>query len=386
MPWWDFVGAATRSPDYQRVLAAGLTRNLVAAKETVASTRTIGTMGEAFVHAIAGAGADGEIDRVLDLPTDEAWIRPWMKLLRKRGVRFVEGHGLARFEMKNGRVAAAWVVDGRGHRRRVEADWFVSAMPVERLRRYLSAGVLRADPALESLNKLRTDWMVGIQYYLKRRVDIVRGHITFIDAPWALTALTQAQFWKDRDFAADYGDGKAVDCLSVDISNWDAPGILFDKPAKRCTREEIAQEVWAQIKQHHTAAEHLPNDIVHSWFLDPGISWDSARKVNRNATPLLVNTAESWVNRPDAFTSIPNLFLSGDFVRTNIDLATMEGANESARAATNALCEAAGSRAAPAEIFKLWTNPAMEPVKLVDAGLYRAGLPNPLDVEVPGRY
>ncbi len=384
--WWDFVGAATRSPDYQRVLAAGLTRNLVAAKETVASTRTIGTMGEAFVHTMAGAGADGEIDRVLDLPTDEAWIRPWMRLLRARGVRFVKGHGLARFEMKRGRIAAVWVTDGRGRRRRVKADWYVSAMPVERLRRHLSAGVLRADPALEGLRELRTDWMVGIQYYLKRPVDIVHGHITFIDSPWALTALTQAQFWEDRDFRADYGDGRAVDCLSVDISNWDAPGILFGKPAKRCTRRQVAQEVWAQIQQHHTAAEQLPHDIVHSWFLDPGVAWDPALKRNRNATPLLVNTAGSWENRPRAATRIPNLFLSGDFVRTNIDLATMEGANESARAATNAILDAAGSRAARAEIFQLWSNPALEPVKRVDAQLYRAGLPNPLDVPLPGRY
>ena len=386
MSWWDFVGAATRSPDYQRVLAAGLTRNLVAAKETVASTRTIGTMGEAFVHAMAGAGADGEIDRVLDLPTDEAWIRPWMRLLRARGVRFVKGHGLARFEMKKGRIAAVWVTDGRGRRRRVEADWYVSAMPVERLRRHLSTSVLRAAPALEGLRELRTDWMVGIQYFLKRRVDIVHGHITFIDSPWALTALTQAQFWAERDFAADYGDGRAVDCLSVDISNWDAPGILFGKPAKRCTRQQVAQEVWAQIKQHHTAAEQLPDDIVHSWFLDPGVAWDPQLKRNRNATPLLVNTAGSWANRPQAATRIPNLFLSGDFVRTNIDLATMEGANESARAATNALCAAAGSRAAPAEIFELWTNPALEPVKRVDATLFRAGLPNALDVRLPGRF
>ncbi len=384
--WWDFVGAATRSPDYQRVLAAGLTRNLVAAKETVASTRTIGTMGEAFVHTMAGAGADGEIDRVLDLPTDEAWIRPWMRLLRARGVRFVKGHGLARFEMKRGRIAAVWVADGRGNRRRVKADWYVSAMPVERLRSHLSAGVLRAAPALESLRELRTDWMVGIQYYLKRPVDIVHGHITFIDSPWALTALTQAQFWEDRDFRKDYGDGRAVDCLSVDISNWDAPGVLFGKPAKRCTRRQVAQEVWAQIQQHHTAAEQLPHDIVHSWSLDPGVSWDPVSKRNRNATPLLINTAGSWANRPDAATRIPNLFLSGDFVRTNIDLATMEGANESARAATNALIEAAGSRAAPAEIFQLWSNPALEPAKRADAGLYRAGLPNALDVEVPGRY
>ena len=65
------------------MLAAGLTRNLVAAKETVASTRTIGNMGEAFVYNIMGRGNDGALDRVLDAPTNEAWIDPWVALLRK---------------------------------------------------------------------------------------------------------------------------------------------------------------------------------------------------------------------------------------------------------------------------------------------------------------
>ena len=55
--WWDFIDAETKSEEYQKVLAAGLTRNLVAAKETVASTRTIGNMGEAFVYNIMGRRA-----------------------------------------------------------------------------------------------------------------------------------------------------------------------------------------------------------------------------------------------------------------------------------------------------------------------------------------
>ena len=76
VPWWDFIGAASRSDEYQKVAARGLTRSLVAAKETVASTRTIGNMAEAFIMNIMGRGNDGALDRVLDRPTNEAWIRP----------------------------------------------------------------------------------------------------------------------------------------------------------------------------------------------------------------------------------------------------------------------------------------------------------------------
>jgi uncharacterized protein with NAD-binding domain and iron-sulfur cluster len=384
--WWDFVGAGTRSPDYQKVLAAGLTRNLVAAKETVASTRTIGNMGEAFVYTMAGLGADGQIDRVLDLPTNEAWINPWVHELKRLGVKFVAGRRLAKYDLKGGRISAAWVTDAAGKRTRVTADWFVSAMPVEQARKYMTKDVLKADGSLEGLNRLKTDWMTGIQFFLREPVSLVKGHITFIDSPWALTALTQAQFWSEVNFAKTYGSGSVKDCLSVDISNWDAPGILYGKPAKRCSPQQVALEVLAQIRYHHTFGEILPNKLIHSWFLDPGIHWNPDTKRSTNATPLLINTAGSWKDRPDATTAIPNLFLAGDFVRTNIDLATMEGANESGRKAANAILERSGSKATPAQMFTLWKNPLLDPIQQTDAALYKAGLPNALDLPLPGRY
>lgn len=378
--WWDFVGAEHRSTPYQKILAAGLTRNLVAAKETVASTRTIGNMGEAFIYNIMGRGNDGALDRVLDLPTNEAWIDPWLIHLRGLGVRFVGGQRLVRYEVGGGRITAAVLVDGAGRTSRVEADWFVSAMPVERVVPALTADVLALDPGLERLKALQTDWMVGIQYFLRDHVDITKGHITFIDSPWALTALTQGQFWADRVIARDYGDGEVVDILSVDISNWDAPGILYGRTAKECTREEIAAEVLAQIHDHHTAGDLLPDGIIHSWFLDPGVQWDPAASRNTNATPLLVNTVDSWSKRPTARTRVPNLLMSGDFVQTDIDLATMEGANESARHAVNAILEESGSTAALVPTYRLYDPPEFAPLKQADRLLFRLGQRNLLDV------
>jgi uncharacterized protein with NAD-binding domain and iron-sulfur cluster len=253
-------------------------------------------------------------------------------------------------------------------------------MPVERARRVLTPDVRALDPALNGLDDLFVDWMAGIQFYLRRPADITRGHMTFLDSEWALTGLTQAQFWGRRDFPHDYGDGTAVDSLSVDISDWDTPGMLYGKAAKQCTHAEIAREVWAQIKTHHTASDKLPDDIVQSWFIDPGIAWVKSRKANRNDTPLLVNTVGTWVKRPQAHTPIPNLFLAGDYVQTDVDLATMEGGNESGRAAVAALLHAAGSSAAPPQMYTLYEAPELSAIKQVDAERYRAGQPNLLDV------
>ncbi len=378
--WWDFIKAGRMSPQYQKELAAGLTRALVAAKEKVASTRTIGHMGEAFVWNIMGRGNDGAPDRVLNLPTNEAWIHPWVTHLRGLGVKFRLHQTVETLQVEGGRITGARIRDRERRRRHVKADWFVMAMPVERARRVLGPAVRKLDPSINGLDSLFVDWMAGIQFYLRRKVDITRGHMTFMDSEWAVTGLTQGQFWPSRNFARDYGDGTAVDCLSCDVSDWDTPGMLYGKPAKQCTHREIAREVWAQIKTHHTAGDQLPDDILHSWFIDPGIAWNRKRHANHNDTPLLVNTVGSWYKRPQAHTKVPNLFLAGDYVQTDVDLATMEGGNESGRAAVAALLHEAGSSAAPPQMWKLYEAPELAEIKAVDAQRYRAGQPNLLDV------
>ena len=64
--------------------------------------------------------------------------------LRKLGVRFHVGQTVEALEMRKGRIASARARDRRGRRRRIDADWFVCAMPVERARRLWSPRVLGA--------------------------------------------------------------------------------------------------------------------------------------------------------------------------------------------------------------------------------------------------
>jgi len=66
---------------------------------------------------------------------------------------------------------------------------------------------------------------------------------------------------------------------------------------------------------------------------------NSADYIKVNAEPLFINTVNSWQSRPSARTEIDNLFLASDYVKTSTDLATMEGANEAARRAVNALLD-----------------------------------------------
>ena len=115
----------------------------------------------------------------------------------------------------------------------------------------------------------------------------------------------------------------------------------------------------------HDHVEDLDKDNVVRAFLDPAIEFPNPTQA-ANLEPLLVNTAGSWADRPDAVTRIPNLFLASDYVRTHTDLATMEGANEAARRAVNGILEATGSSAPRCEIWPLREPAAFAPAKALD--------------------
>ncbi|WP_251021875.1 FAD-dependent oxidoreductase [Streptomyces sp. ISL-98] len=379
--WWEFINADAMSREYQQLLGVGITRDLVAIRAEVASTRTVGRLTQAFIYNLLGRGNDGEIDRVLNAPTSEAWITPWEEHLRGLGVEFEFATEVKEFVCDGGRITGVRVRSTRSAAARtVVADHYICAMPVQDARATWGADLRAADPQLERCDRLQTAWMVGVQFYLRTRTPLVHGHVIHVDSPWALTSVSQAQFWKGRDFRSAYGDGEVADCLSVDISAWDKPGILYGKPGMKCTRDEVRREVWAQLKAGLNGAGRrvLADADLHSWFMDPAVTGLGGPSPS-NREQLLIHPVGTWYDRPSSRTAVPNLFLAGDYVATDIDLATMEGANESARRAVNALLDADGSPAPRCRVRRLYRPPELTFLHKLDEIRYRSGLPNLFD-------
>jgi uncharacterized protein with NAD-binding domain and iron-sulfur cluster len=292
-----------------------------------------------------------------------------------------------------------------------EAEYFVFALPLEQMAYYVnrSATMTYHDPSLRKLILLaeHTDWMAGIQFYLEESFDLVSGHIVCMDSEWALTAIEETQFWKDVDFETT--DKKRLSpplkaVISVDIAAWDRKGHFVKKEAFNCSDDEIASEVWQELKaaiNRDGRFRHLRDDMLRgaslqknvSYHLDTSIvdlydrkkqaAYERARSVRFsagsllarqkdsghetatsfmgggrlrfNVEPLLINRVGAAALRPEARTNIPNMFLAADYVRTETDLACMEGANEAARRAVNALLDAAGSAKPRCELWRLAT-------------------------------
>ncbi len=375
--WWDFIDAANRSPAYQKLLATGLTRSLVAMVAQVANTRTISTILIQMLMTLASQF--GALDRVLNGPTSDVWITPWETRLMGKGVKIFKNSPIDRFDF-DGTVITDAVVNLPTGPAMVRGDYYLLAVPAEVAATLFNAQMTIKAPSLANIAKLEVRWMNGIQFYLKRNVSGCHGHINLADSAWALTCIAQPQFWPGTNLL-QYGNGEAAGLISVDISDWLTPGNKkTNKPAAQCgSAQEVADEAWAQLVAHfRNSMDPLTDPDRLDWFLDPDINFPvPLGEALVNKEPLLINTVGSWANRPDAVTGIGNLFLASDYVRTNTNLATMEGANEAARRAVNGILSRAGSTEPPCAVWGLREPAIFDPLKKIDQILFDHGLPHP---------
>jgi uncharacterized protein with NAD-binding domain and iron-sulfur cluster len=372
--WWAYLEGDLYSPRFQRQLRA-VPRTMVAMDPKRGSARTVGTISMQLILDYADTGVNN--DRTMGGPTSQMWFDPWIAHLQAAGVNLHAGVAIDELQMAGNTISGVKLSTGAV----VAADYYVIAVPLDRVTSMITPQMGAVDPVLDRLRTANLDdlvsWMVGIQYFLFEDVPLVRGHTFYPDSPWALTTISQPQFWRDLGlFRTTYGAGDVGGLISVDISDWDTPGTFVPKTAKQCTPAEIAKEVWEQLKAalNGTAPgeDILRDELLHSYHLDDDLDY-GAGVPPQNSSRLLVHPPGSWSLRPDAGTAIANLVLASDYVRTHTDLASMEGANEAARRAVNVILARSASTARKVETWPLKEPAYLEPWKRLDERLYHNG-------------
>jgi uncharacterized protein with NAD-binding domain and iron-sulfur cluster len=416
--YWDFIGVGQRSDDpaYATMLGQGFTRSLVAMKAETSSTRTVATVFTQMIYPMLNPFR--QVDRLLNAPTSQVWIFPWVSYLEGKGVKIVYDTAVNNMvaDPATGRIISFAVeqakpgdtltippqnqggffslIPTRELKVGVDFDYVVSALPVDAMNRILHTPVgeafMKVVPSLSKIDKLETRWMNGIQYYLNQDVPMVEGHVLYVDTPWALTSISQKQFWRQYALSS-CGDGSIRGLLSVDVSEYDAYGLLDfplpdgtmgKKKGFQCTHDEVRQEVWAQLKRSvNTGEVLLKDDNLVGYFIDDDVRPDVRDHLAKgspygevlNTEPLFINVVGSLQCRPLSTTELSNFFLASDYVRTYTDLASMEAANESGRRAVNALLDAVDSPAPRADVWPLYQPWYVRPWQWLDRWRFRRG-------------
>jgi uncharacterized protein with NAD-binding domain and iron-sulfur cluster len=398
--WWGFVEGDRYGTRFQRYLDRS-PQALVAMTARECDARTHGAVTvQLLLDHLGRAPGDARVDATLNGPTSTAWFAHWRRYLEHQGVVFHRGT-LVGFERPD--ADTCWPVvevyeDGDTPVRTVVVRGYtVVAVPLEvaqrlayaeprlvgedfdRLRRIDTSGLDQAHPS----GVLRH--LSGIQYYFPADVRFVAGHTVYPDAAWGLSSIAQPQFWVRR---RGWWDGYAG-LLSVDIADFHTPSPVLGRPAWECTRDEIAREVWRQIRATLKDPGRVPEPVLY--HLDENIHFgrpraDGASVPSANLSPLLINRAGEYrarPGRPGGYTVHPGgVVLAGTYMQTYTRLTTMEAANESGRHAANAVLDDAGFRG---DRVRTWSpeDTALGDAAMLldlDARLFAARLPHAVDI------
>jgi hypothetical protein len=170
--------------------------------------------------------------------------------------------------------------------------------------------------------------MAAFHFYLNRKIaGLPAEHVNLYGSEYNTSFVDVSQHWDELK------GGPTV--LSAIVSDFTNLRQLSSAKVAACVLEDLRRFI-------------------------PGLSQDDVARVHTqlNVTkPLFVNTVGAWSFRPRAKTRIPNLYIAGDYCRTEADLTTMESAAISGRQTAAQILndkgmEAAAREAAPRQLEK----------------------------------
>jgi len=223
-------------------------------------------------------------------------LRGW---LDRHGVAVALGQGVRHVVVEGGRVAGVQLRDGTT----LTADWYVAALPADRLLGVLPPAVVEAEPAFRRLRDLEPSPITSVHCWFDRPLTPL-PHVVLVD--------TLGQWLFNR---GEVAPGEHYTQVVISAARELAP--LGNDEVGRRVVAELARlfPVGARLLRHRVVTEH-------------------------NATFSAVAGVDRL--RPGQGSPLANLLLAGDWTATGWP-ATMEGAVRSGYLAAGELCRRAGA-------------------------------------------
>ena len=233
--------------------------------------------------------------QVMNQPTSEAWIDPWVEHLKDLGVVF-------HFNTKMTKMSPEGVViDGK----LVQGDEYVLAIP----------------PKIDEPHD-----QISFRFGFQKKISFEKHNIAFVllDSEYNITFYPQDESWSPE-----------VNLGPV-ASLWSGT-IIKGKNAVKLRPKELLKEIKRQFLQSKYIRDIITeDDIVYEEIFE---DWYWSESKGR-----LVSKNPKWVNQVDEVrelntTEHPNVWKAGAHTKTTIDIWSMESAVESGKLASNLILE-----------------------------------------------
>jgi len=310
---------------------------------------------------------------VMDGPTNEVWIEPWINDLKIKGVEFMNNAELVKLNYENNSIISAEVTH-RGSTIILKSnDYILSANPYNTVSIFENSNMVKLHNEFKLLTDTTKSKQISFRVALDKDINYPINNIAFMlpDSEFEITWYPQEKHWKNKPNIKSLWSGTMID--------FETNGLLFNKNAEMLTNEELKEEITVQILRSKSFQKLIYDnngfnitkediDFIEIWY-----EWSYIDGKQEQNNKKWANNIYNEQYRMSQATDYDNLFLSGAHTNTTINLWSMEGAVESGKITSNLILDKYDKE--KIEHYQHIDPLVIRILQNVDNGLYKLNLP-----------
>ena len=311
---------------------------------------------------------------VMNGPTSDVWIIPWVKYLKENGVHFLTNTELVKINYKKNSITSVEIKQNGMIQQLRSKEYVLSINPFNTLDILRKSKIQSLQNNFKSLidktKSKQISFRIGINKEIKYPID----NIAFVmnDSEFNITWYPQEKHWKQKPSIKSLWSGTIID--------FETKGKIFNKNAEHLDDAKLKKEIIYQILRSKSFEKLIyenngffitKEDIeyIEIWY-----EWNFNNGIQEQTNKKWVNNIYNEKFRPLQKTEYENLFLSGAHTKTSINIWSMEGAIESGKITANYILDKYNKQ--NIEHYKHDLPLYIKLIQYIDNILYKLYLPN----------
>jgi len=275
--------------------------------------------------------------QVMNKPTNEAWIDPWVTYLKSKGVIFKFNSSLQKIIIKNKIENCVVRFNNKDHI--IESDTYVFALNPFNFEDIMKNSRNTKTKIYKNLNKGNTiNNQISFRLGFNKKINFkmkTTGYV-LIDSPYNITFYPQEDSWKKTVKLGMTGRIKTL--ISGTIILPYNKGFIYKKSATNLKLEYLKNEIVEQFLKSNDFMKYMNKSKVTKHniiFKEIFSDWYENGNYLKTKNKKWVNNSSNEKYRLDNTTNITNMFICGSHCKTSINIWSMEGAVESGKLCAN---------------------------------------------------
>ncbi|MEM9368622.1 MAG: FAD-dependent oxidoreductase [Planctomycetota bacterium] len=362
----DYLGAQRTDDSYERVIFR-IAEILVAAKSHASAAVVSRTLLEWFTTPFLRGKYARKMVSEFDGPTSDVLIDPWIRQLDGPRVKFHHDTQVLDLSVRGRRIDGVRVQKQGCEEEIIAADTVVIAVQHNLAETLLGPRLKKLLPGLADFKRLGEEWAHSVQFTVERidgtLAEIQSRSVAMIDGPWSIGYKVYSKAtWPGLDWSTTgLRDDQGI--VTATISNSHRRGVKHDRTLLQCNQTQILEEVLAQTGleqelapatgrvgldfRQMTEEEYEAEQDQLAGFAVATFENDGTQHVPVSDAQMYIRLPGNLDIEPENRTEVGNLFLAGEYTRTNYRIPTMEKSCESGKRCSLTILDAYSRKVDP---------------------------------------